>query len=170
VSGSSVPTGTVTFMDGTTTLGSVSLDTGGQATLTTSSLAAVTHSITAVYGGGGSFNGSTSPALSQVVNRAPASVTPDAASKTYGAADPALSGALSGFEAGDGVTASYSRAAGETVAGGPYTISASLTPAAVLANYTITSNTASFTIAAKAASVTPNAASKIYGAADPALS
>src|SRR5207247_1238889 len=99
-----------------------------------------------------------------------ASVTPNAASKIYGAADPTLSGALSGFEAGDGVTASYSRAAGETVAGGPYTISASLSPAAVLANYAITSNTAAFTIGAKSASVTPNAANKIYGAADPALS
>ena len=75
-----------------------------------------------------------------------ASVTPNAASKTYGAADPALTGTLSGFLAADGVTATYSRTAGETVAGGPYTISAALSPAAVLGNYTITYNTASFTI------------------------
>ena len=99
----------------------------------------------------------------------PASVTPTAASKVYGAADPAFTGTLSGFLAADGVTASYSRTAGETVAGGPYTISATLSPAGVLSNYTITYNTASFTITAKPASVTPNAASKIYGAADPAL-
>src|SRR5439155_1695436 len=143
--------------------------TGGQATLTTSSLAAVTHSITAVYGGGGSFNGSTSPALSQVVNRAPASVTPDAASKTYGAADPSFTGTLSGFLATDGVTAAYSRTANEAVLGSS-TISATLTPAGVLGNYAITYNSAAFTIGAKSASVTPNAASKIYGAADPALS
>ena len=98
-----------------------------------------------------------------------ASVTPNAASKTYGAADPALTGTLSGFLAADGVTATYSRTAGETVAGSPYTISATLSPAAVLSNYNITYNTASFTIDPKAASVTPNAASKTYGAADPAL-
>ena len=98
-----------------------------------------------------------------------ASVTPNAASKTYGSADPALTGTLSGFLAGDGVTANYSRTAGETVAGGPYTISATLSPAAVLGNYAITYNTASFTIDKKTASVTPNAASKIYGEADPAL-
>src|SRR5207244_1423217 len=98
-----------------------------------------------------------------------ASVTPNAASKVYGDADPALSGVLVGFVAGDGVTATYSRTTGETVAGNPYTISATLSPAGVLGNYSITYNTALFTIDPKAASVTPNAASKIYGNADPAL-
>src|SRR6202030_4349857 len=98
-----------------------------------------------------------------------ASVTPNAASKTYGSADPALSGTLSGFLVADGVTASYSRTANETVAGSS-TISAVLSPAGVLGNYAITSTTAAFTVTAKTASVTPNAASKIYGAADPALS
>src|SRR5207253_5308134 len=75
-----------------------------------------------------------------------------------------------GFVAGDNVTASYSRTAGETVAGGPYTISATLAPAGVLGNYDITYNTASFTINKAVASVTPAAASKTYGTADPALS
>src|SRR5207245_1883915 len=96
-------------------------------------------------------------------------VRPAAASKTYGADDPALTGTLSGFLASDVVTAAYSRTAGDTVAGGSYTISATLSPAGVLGNYAITSNTASFTITTKTASVTPNAASKTYGAADPTL-
>ena len=52
---------------------------------------------------------------------------------------------------------------------GAYVISATLAPAAVLGNYDITYNTASFNIATKAASVTPAAASKTYGAGDPAL-
>ena len=64
---------------------------------------------------------------------------------------------------GDGVTATYSRTAGETVLAGPYTISAVLSPAGVLSNYNITYNTASFTIEPQSASVTPNAASKTYG-------
>ena len=96
-------------------------------------------------------------------------MTPNAATKIYGAADPAFTGTLSGFLAADGVTATYSRTAGETVLGSPYTISATLSPAAVLSNYNITYNTANFTITTKAASVTPNAASKTYGDADPAL-
>src|SRR5206468_12275757 len=80
------------------------------------------------------------------------------------------SSGLSGFLAADSVTATYSRTAGETVAGGPYTITAVLSPAAVLGNYNITYNTALFTIDKAVASVTPNAASKTYGTADPALS
>src|SRR5947207_3164679 len=100
------------------------------------------------------------------IDKKTASVTPNAANKTYGAADPALTGTLTGFLAGDGVTATYSRTAGETVAGNPYTISATLSPAGVLGNYEITYNTANFTIDKKTASVTPNAANKTYGAAD----
>jgi uncharacterized membrane protein SpoIIM required for sporulation len=98
-----------------------------------------------------------------------ASVTPNAASKTYGAANPTLTGTLTGFLSADNVTAVYSRVAGETVLGSPYTISAVLSPAGILSNYTITYNTANFTITPKAASVTPNAASKTYGATDPTL-
>src|SRR5207244_1737429 len=98
----------------------------------------------------------------------PASVTPDAKTKEYGALDPALTGTLSGFLAADGVTASYTRTSGETVLGGPYTISAVLSPAVALSNYNITYNTAEFTITTRPASVTPDAVSKIYGAADPA--
>ena len=97
----------------------------------------------------------------------PASVTPDAKSKVYGSSDPALTGTLTGFMAADNVTAAYSRTSGDTVAGSPYTISATLSPAGVLGNYNITYNTASFTITPKAASVTPNAANKILGATDP---
>ena len=98
-----------------------------------------------------------------------ASVTPNAATKEYGGADPTFTGTLSGFLAADTVTATYTRTAGETVAGSPYTISATLDPAGVLSNYAITYNTANFTITPKAASVTPNAATKEYGAADPAF-
>jgi hypothetical protein len=104
------------------------------------------------------------------INKASASVSPAAASKTYGGTDPSLSGTLAGFVAGDGVTATYSRTAGETVAGSPYTISATLSPANVLGNYNVTYNTAGFTVTKANASVTPAAASKVYGGTDPSLS
>src|SRR5207248_3038015 len=103
------------------------------------------------------------------IDKKTASVTPNAASKTYGDVDPALTGTLTGFLAADGVTATYSRAAGETVGGSPYTISATLSPGGVLGNYQITYNTAEFTIDKKTASVTPNAKSKTYGETDPTL-
>src|SRR3979409_1120111 len=53
-SGTVTPTGTVTFNDGATVLGSGPLS-GGTATFTTSGLGAGVHSITAVYGGDASF-------------------------------------------------------------------------------------------------------------------
>jgi hypothetical protein len=66
--GSGTPTGTVTFKDGQTTLGTRTLNGLGVATYTTTSLSRGTHSITAIYGGNSNYNGSTSPALSQRVN------------------------------------------------------------------------------------------------------
>ena len=102
------------------------------------------------------------------ITRAPASVTPNTATKVYGTADPALTGTLTGFLAADGITATYARTAGETV--GTYTISATLSPAAALANYAITYNTAAFTITPLGASVTVNPATKVYGTADPVFS
>src|SRR5205085_1145519 len=101
------------------------------------------------------------------IDKKAASVTPNDASKTYGAVDPALTGTLSGFLAADSVSATYSRTVGGTV--GTYTISATLSPVGVLGNYDITYTTATFTIDKKAASVTPNDASKTYGAVDPTL-
>src|SRR3989442_620417 len=96
------------------------------------------------------------------MNPKAAAVAPNVASKTYGGTEPALTGTLSGFLAADGVTATYSRAAGETVAGSPYTISATLSPPGVLGNYTITYNTAAFTITPKALTLTANDRTKQY--------
>jgi Domain of unknown function (DUF4082)/Bacterial Ig-like domain (group 3)/Bacterial Ig-like domain/Bacterial Ig domain len=66
-SGSGTPTGQVTFMDGTTTLGTGTLS-GGVATFTISTLSVATHSITAVYSGDTTFRTSTSSAVKEVVN------------------------------------------------------------------------------------------------------
>src|SRR5439155_1641605 len=94
------------------------------------------------------------------INRKTASVTPNVASKTYGDADPALTGTLTGFLGADGVSATYSRTAGETVPDSPYTISATLSPAGVLGNYDIKYNTANLTINKKTTSGTHDATSK----------
>ena len=57
--------GTVTFLDGTASLGNASL-AGGVATFTTSSLAPGSHAITAKYNGSGSYDASTSTALTEI--------------------------------------------------------------------------------------------------------
>jgi sugar lactone lactonase YvrE len=60
------PTQTVTFLDGTTPIGTGTLS-GGVATLTTTTLAAGTHSITAAYGGDTSFAAASSSPLAELV-------------------------------------------------------------------------------------------------------
>jgi Bacterial Ig-like domain (group 3)/Putative Ig domain/Calx-beta domain len=62
------PSGTVTFEDAGVSIGSGTLSSG-QATYATTALAVGTHSITAVYGGAGSFSASTSSAVSDTVNQ-----------------------------------------------------------------------------------------------------
>src|SRR5437870_6931466 len=71
------PTGTVNFLDGITVIGSGTLSaiTPFTATFSTGSLAVGTHSITAQYLGNTNFSGSTSTAVSQVVNKASTTTT-----------------------------------------------------------------------------------------------
>src|SRR5207247_10054557 len=67
--GAGTPTGTVTFKDSATTLGTGTL-TAGQATFVISSLTVSNHIISAVYNGDGNFNTSTSANLTQAVSAA----------------------------------------------------------------------------------------------------
>lgn len=75
--GAGTPTGTVTFLDGTTTLGTGTLDATGKATFTTTAtqLGAATHSITASYPATTNFATSTSSASSVVVGQAVTTTT-----------------------------------------------------------------------------------------------
>ena len=89
-------------------------------------------------------------------------------SKVYGSADPALTTTDSGFLAADlgadKITFSASRAAGESVAGGPYTITPAASDGAtsLLGNYDVTYNTGQLTITKKAITGSFTAADKVY--------
>jgi hypothetical protein len=72
------PTGSVTFKDGATTLGTGVLDATASATLATNTLAAGSHSIIAIYSGDSSYATSTSTVLTQVVLGSGANVTASA--------------------------------------------------------------------------------------------
>jgi hypothetical protein len=74
--GNRIPTGTVSFMDGTTDLENAGLNSSGVAKFSTSALAVGTHSMTAVYSGDAHFGSSTSPVLHQIVQGAIASLSP----------------------------------------------------------------------------------------------
>jgi hypothetical protein len=73
----SAATGTVNFKDGTSSIPGCSAQplSSGQATCTTSALTVGSHSITAIYSGGGIYATSTSSTLTQNVNMASSTVT-----------------------------------------------------------------------------------------------
>jgi hypothetical protein len=71
-------TGPVTFLNGTTTLGTGMLNASGTATLATSFPTTGSFSLTAAYGGDTNFNSSTSTALTQVISVASSFAVADA--------------------------------------------------------------------------------------------
>src|SRR5205823_5238790 len=83
--GTGTPSGTVSFRDSGTEIGTGPLS-AGVATFSTSSLTAGSHIITAVYLGDGSFNGSTSGNLTQQVNKGNTTTT------VSSSANPSVSG------------------------------------------------------------------------------
>jgi Bacterial Ig-like domain (group 3)/Beta-propeller repeat len=167
VGGTSVPTGTVAFKDGTTTLGSMTLNGTGIAVYTTSTLGVGAHSITASYGGDAANGSSTSTAASVTVTAAaaptvtigvaPASITlGQKATLTWSTANATsctASGAWSGTEASSGTTSVTPTAAGTlsyvltcTGAGGSGHASASLTVTAALPTVILSVSPTSITL------------------------
>jgi hypothetical protein len=70
-----IPTGTVTFLDGATVIGTGTLDATGKATMATSALVVGNHPITAQYGGDSNFGAATSAPITQTVDAVAATVT-----------------------------------------------------------------------------------------------
>jgi hypothetical protein len=166
-------TGTVTFKDGATVVGSAPVDATNTATLTLSPSSG-SHAYTADYSGDSNFSPSSSATLVQTVNPAPLLVTADSASRAYGLPNPGFTSSFSGFVAGEtlatsGVTgtASLTTTAVITNPPGSYAITAGAGSLAA-ANYTFTFADGTLTIvkASQAISFAP-LADKTYG--DPAF-
>ena len=88
-----IPTGVVTFMDGSSSIGAVTLDGTGTAAWIAQGLLAGTHSISAVYAGDANNQTSTSAILIETVQQLSTSTTLAAS------ADPANAGAMLQFTA-----------------------------------------------------------------------
>lgn len=78
------PTGNVTFLDGSKTLGTAPMLTGGKATFTTDTLELGTHAISAVYSGDSRFVSLTSPVLSVTVKPPTPTVSETPINVNYG--------------------------------------------------------------------------------------
>src|SRR6267378_742288 len=112
-SGTGTPSGTVTFSDGGTNLGTGTLDTSGKATFATSTLSAGSRSLTATYGGNSTFGGSASTPLAYAVTKAntSTSVSSNNSASAYGQAvtftatvsPPAATGTVQFFDGGTSV-------------------------------------------------------------------
>lgn len=83
---SAVPTGMISFYDGTNLLGQGTLSATGQATYTTAALALGTHSLTAVYPGSAPYATSTSAPFSEIIVKPDFAITlssPSVTLQTY---------------------------------------------------------------------------------------
>ncbi|MBI2828240.1 MAG: Ig-like domain repeat protein, partial [Acidobacteria bacterium] len=181
-SSAGTPTGPVTFKDGTTTLGTGTLNGSGQATFTTTGLSVGTRSITAEYAGDGNFTASTSNVLEQQVNQAPTTTTLSSSSRpsvfgqavTFTAAVSSSAGTPAGtvtFK--DGV---HSLGSVVLNASGEATFTAQLSAGShsLVAEYggatdyaTSTSNTLSQAVGKATLTVTADDQARTYGSADP---
>ena len=142
--GAPLPTDTVTFLDSGTPLGAaVALGSSLQATFTTSTLIAGTHSITASYSGDANNSASTSAPVSEVVNKVTPTITwaPPAAI-SYGTP---LSATQLDASASVPGTLTYTPASGAELTAGLQTLSVTLTPTDAT-DYNTTSATVSLTV------------------------
>lgn len=140
-----IPTGTVNFLDGTTTIGSGSLDATGTITYTSSTLVAGLHSITASYAGDSMDNQSTSNVLSQTVNASTYSVSANPTSVTV-TAGKSVSATITATPQG-----SFTSKITFSCSGLPTLAACTFTPTAITPNANAVSTTVTISTAAASA-------------------
>jgi len=167
-------TGTITFKDGTATLGSASLNAAGQAAFSAKTLSATnaTHTITAIYGGSANYSNSTSGKFLQSVSKLVLTVSGITASnKVYDASTTATlnlsKAALKTVLAGDVVTLNTTAAKGAFATkivgtGKTVTVSGLVIAGASAGNYTLIQPAATANITARSLSVTAAGVNKVY--------
>jgi hypothetical protein len=97
-------------------------------------------------------------------------VTADHQYRSYGAANPPLTGSIVGLRNGDNITANFSTVADTNSPVGAYPITITLSdPDHKLANYAVTTNNGTLTVNPAVLTVTAENLSKLYGEANPGL-
>lgn len=104
------------------------------------------------------------------VNKAPLTVTPTNAARTYGAANPVFTGTVTGIQNGDAIAATYETTATTASAVGTYPITAMLTdPENKLGNYTVTNMPGTLTVSRAELTVTPASVARWVYESNPSL-
>ena len=165
------PGGIVTFYSGSTALGPGTLNAGGVATLTTTTLPVGTDSLTASYAATGNFGASTSAASSITVTAATQTITfAPIASRAYGSAPFAVT-ATSSLGSSYPVTITV-QSGPAVINGGVLTITAAGTVVlqaaqAGNANYGAATATDTFQVTPAPLTVTASNATRTFGTANP---
>jgi hypothetical protein len=150
--GAGVPTGSVTFLDGTSTLLTATLDSTGKATFATTSLAAGSHSVSASYSGDSTYAASTSSAVTVAVTSASAAFALTA--------NPATSTVTAGTSATYTISVTpsggFSSAVSLACSGAPTAVTCSLSPTSVTPNGAAATATLTVTTTARSTIVTNN--------------
>ena len=156
---SSGPTGSITFLDNGVAIGTGTIN-GTTAAMTTSTLAAGSHSITATWPGNSSYSATASSAMVENVNQA----TPPITWSTPTAITNGTALSTSQLDATSTVagTFSYSPAVGAVLAVGSQTLSVTLTPTDSI-DYTTATATVSLTVSAGTSTLSINATSVGFG-------
>jgi hypothetical protein len=147
------PTGTVSFLDGNTALGSVALNSGG-ATFTTSALSAGSHQITAVYSGDANFVTLTSAPLTENVQDFSLNIAPSSGASISQTVSPGGTATYPLTLSPMGST--FPAAVTLTVSGLPAGASYTLTPTTIATGAGATNVTLTIQVPAKAASLKPH--------------
>ena len=141
--------------------------TAAYATTATNTSGVGAYSITATLSG--ASLGNYTPTINSgtlTVTKAPLTIAVNNATRAYGAANPTLTGTITGVLFTDTVTATYSTIAVATSAPGSYPITAVLGGASA-GNYSATITPGTLTVTTATLTVTVNSLSKIYGSANP---
>ncbi len=102
------------------------------------------------------------------VNAAPLTVAANNATRSYGSANPAFTGTITGLKNGDNITATFTTVADVTSNVGTYAVTPVLSdPGNQLSNYAVTITNGTLTITAVPLTVTTNNASRVYGDPNP---
>ena len=105
-----------------------------------------------------------------IVTAATLTVTADNTNRTYGAANPTLTGKIEGLQNSDNITASYSTVADQSTPVGNYAIVPLLSdPDGKLGNYNVTTNNGTLTIDPASLIGTADNKSRLYGQDNPAF-
>ncbi len=162
---SSGPTGTVTFYDGGTSIGTGTIS-GTTAKYTTTTLTAGTHTITAGWAGNADYNSVSSGSITQTVNQATPAITwKTPAAITYGTALSATQLDATANTAGAFV---YSPLSGTVLTAGSKTLSVTFTPTDTT-DYTTATTTVTQSVSKAPLTVVVNSATGTYGSALPAF-